>query len=69
MGWFQAELLSACSEEKNENNQLILQSLASTLLPIFDRVIPILTPVPLPCRFGVVYPDATGGLPIKSEYV
>jgi hypothetical protein len=26
-------------------------------------------PLPLPCRFGVVYPDATGGLPIKSKYV
>jgi hypothetical protein len=29
MGWFKSELLSACSEEKSENNQLILQSLAS----------------------------------------
>jgi hypothetical protein len=34
MAWFKSELLSACSEEKSENNQLILQSLASTLLSI-----------------------------------
>ncbi len=34
MGWFKSQLLSACSEEKSENNQLIMQSLASTLQSI-----------------------------------
>lgn len=29
MGWFKSELLSACSEEKSQNNQIILQSFAS----------------------------------------
>jgi hypothetical protein len=66
MAWFKSELLSACSEEKSEKNQLILMSLASTLLSV--GLIGLLQ-YSQPCRFGDVYADATGGLPIKSEYV
>ena len=34
MAWFKSKLLSACSEEKSDNNLLVLQSLASTLQSI-----------------------------------
>ena len=38
MGWFESQLLTACTQEKSENNELILQSLASTLLFIIGSV-------------------------------
>ena len=70
MGWFTTELLDACSQEKSDNNQLVMQTLASTLRSIFNRPILALMLV-APCldRFAIVLPDATGGLPSRSEYV
>jgi hypothetical protein len=32
MKWFTSELLDACSQEKSENSQVVLQSLAGTFL-------------------------------------
>ena len=70
MGWFKTALLDACSQEKSDNSQLVMQTLASTLRSMFNRSILTLMLVAR-CldRFAIVLPDATGGLPGRSEYV
>jgi len=70
MGWFTADLLDACSQEKSDNNQIVMQTLASTLRSMFSRpVLALMLVARCLDRFAIVLPDATGGLPGRSEYV
>jgi len=72
MDWFSSALLDACSQEKSNDNQLVMQTLNSTLL--FDVDVSSAdfgTHFRCFCfdRFAVVLPDATGGLPGSSGCV
>jgi hypothetical protein len=70
MGWFTTTLLDACSQEKSDDNELVIQTLASTLRSMFNRPILVLMLVTrCPDRFAIILPDATSGLPGRSEYV
>lgn len=68
MGWFTSNILDACSQEKSEQNQMVLQALAGIYISfLMLRDFGARLTLYSLCRSSVVLVDAAGCLHFGSE--